>query len=142
MSECFADFLDASFDALRRELPEVYAALCRHFGSRQVGIRVADEEVGVRFEPQAVHVGGRLPDPAIEVETSKADILALVDAARTLVDSVLADALVLRGSPDDLLVFHDGLMIYLHGAVRAPSFPPLLRAYRGVAADSTPAPAH
>jgi hypothetical protein len=54
----------------------------------------------------------------------------LIDARLTLLDAVLSDALAMTGAPDDLLAFHDGLIAYVHGAVRAPSFPALLSAYR------------
>ena len=129
----FTSFLVESFATLRRELPDVYRALCWHFDRREVTITVADELVVLRFEAQQVRRVAHALHPAITVATSKDSILSLVNARVTLVDAVLSDQLQLRGSPDDLLTFHDGLMIYLHGAVRAPSFPRLLRAYCDVA---------
>jgi hypothetical protein len=33
------------------------------------------------------------------------------------------------GSSDDLAAFHEGFLLYLRGAVRCPSFPPLLERF-------------
>ncbi len=64
------------------------------------------------------------------METTRAVILDLVDARAGLVEAILDDRLGLRGALPELARFHDGLMLYLHGAMRAPSFPGLLRRYR------------
>ncbi len=57
-------------------------------------------------------------------------VLRVIDARDTLMSAVLADRLVLRGATRDVLAFHDGLIAYVHGAVRARSFPELLRQFR------------
>jgi hypothetical protein len=85
----------------------------------------------MRFERLAVARGRAAGGaPAIDVRTTRATVLALIDAELSLVDAVLADHLSLRGALPDLLAFHEGLTTYVHGAVRAPSFPALLAAYR------------
>jgi hypothetical protein len=56
-------------------------------------------------------------------------ILDVVDGAVTLERAVLEDRIVLLGSVPDLVRFHDGLRIYLSGAVRAPGFAILLDEY-------------
>jgi hypothetical protein len=71
--------------------------------------------------------------PAVECRTTRRAILDLVDARTTLMAAVVADRVWLRGSVEDLLAFHDGLMVYLGGAVRSPSFPWLLRQFRAAA---------
>jgi hypothetical protein len=48
----------------------------------------------------------------------------------SLLDAVLEERIVMLGSVPDICAFHDGLMAYLHGAVRCRSFPELLRRYR------------
>jgi hypothetical protein len=126
----FAAFLDASFAALRRELPDLHGELCAALAPREVALAVDRELVALRFERSHARLLPEPRRPAVEVHTSRAAILALVDAEETLLEAVLGDRLSLRGSPADLLTFHDGLMLYLHGAVRAPSFPGLLRAFR------------
>jgi hypothetical protein len=126
----FAAFLWESFAVLRRELPETYRRLCSHLSPREVAIQVGDESVVVRFEPRGAQRLAVPVRPQIEVHTTRAAILSLIDARSTLVESILGDELLLRGTADELLRFHDALMIYVHGAIRAPSFPHLLRAYR------------
>jgi hypothetical protein len=59
--------------------------------------------------------------------------LELLDGRHTLLSAVLAERLWLCGRPEALLGFDDALGAYLHGAVRAPGMPALLRAYREVA---------
>jgi len=126
----FAEFLTESFSALHRELPDVHARMCRLLCPREVHLDVGGEGVSLRFDDDAaVFLEGPLC-PAIHVRTSRAAILALVDARSTLIEAVMSDELSLVGTPVDLLRFHDGLMTYLHGAVRAPSFPDLLRRFR------------
>jgi hypothetical protein len=131
MPERFGDFLFASFEALAREQPAIHSRLCAQLAPRGVAIAVDDETVAVRFDRHAVARGRSTGGTAaIDVRTTRATVLALVDAELSLVDAVLADRLWLRGALPDLLAFHEGLTTYVHGAVRAPSFPALLAAYR------------
>jgi hypothetical protein len=67
---------------------------------------------------------------AVELATSGSEILGLLDGRTTLLQSVIAGRLRLRGLPDDLRVFHDALMVYLGAAVRAPGFVSLRDRFR------------
>lgn len=135
----FARFLGDSFSVLRREVPAIHAEMCGRLGARTVRLLVNDEPVAVRFSSKDVQILDEIDTPTIDVQTTRAAILALIDADTTLLDAVLSDTLFLRGSPDALLAFHEGLMAYLHGAFRAPSFRKLLVTFRGKA---TPRQAH
>jgi len=126
----FADFLTRSFVTLERELPRIHERLCRHFAGHTVAIHVDGETVPLSFTARRVFFQHGGSSHVVRIVTGRSTILDLVDARRSLVDAVLGDQLQLLGSPDDLLHFHDGLMIYLHGAVRAPGFPSILRNYR------------
>ncbi len=126
----FASFLDRSLDALERELPAIYRAMCVTLAPREVSIAVGGEVVSVLCSADEARLIATPVQPAVEVRTSREAIVDLVDARSTLVASVLGDRVELRGKLDDLVAFHDGLHIYLHGAVRAPSFPDLLRQFR------------
>lgn len=126
----FAEFLLESFATLERDLPAVHARLCRHFAGRIVELCVDGESLRLAFTTQhAVRSYGNAV-ASIRITTDRDTILDLVDARLGLVDAIMADRLELTGSPDELLLFHDGLMIYLHGAVRAPGFPHILHTYR------------
>ena len=126
----FAEFLAESFDLLRREVPQAHAEVCRRLAPRGVRLHVGAEDVAVRFERSGTRFPAAPGAASVDVETNRETILALIDAETTLVDAVLDGSLVLRGAGDDLLAFHDGLVAYVHGAVRAPSFPGLLRRFR------------
>jgi len=140
MSEArFAPFLHRSFAALRVEVPDIYAETCRRMAPRSVRIETDGEAVHMSFEKSAVRFDAD-SGATIDVRTSRDAILALVAGEITLAQAVLDDALWLRGEADDLLAFHDGLMAYLHGAIRAPSFPALLRDYRSHPPSTTVPP--
>ena len=126
----FRTFLARSFDALRREVPEAYSRMCRRLASRAVALRVDEERVAVVFARDEARIVADGRECAVEVRTSRTAVLRVIDARDTLMSAVLADRLVLRGAPRDVLAFHDALMAYVHGAVRARSFPDLLRQFR------------
>ena len=104
--------------------------MCRRLASRGVALRVDEERVAVVFTRDEARIVADGDPCAVEVRTSRTAVLRVIDARDTLMSAVLGDRLVLRGAPRDVLAFHDGLMAYVHGAVRARSFPGLLRQFR------------
>lgn len=135
----FSALLRRSLGALERERPDVAARLAATLAPLTVTITVGDEHLGVRSDGTCIVVGVPVPAAQVRVSTGRPTILALVDGAVSLVDAVLADDVRLVGDVADLARFHDALWLYLQGAVRAPSFPALLQAFRtpGEAAKST-----
>jgi len=132
----FGTFLRDSFATLQRELPDIYAEMCRRLAPQDIAITVDSETVRLKFAREAVLPVKRLAHPTVMVRTGRKAILDLIDARSTLLDAAVEERLHLRGSPDDLARFYDGLMAYLHGAVRSPSFPALLQRFRYPAARS------
>lgn len=126
----FRGFLTESFAILQREVPAAYAGLCRVLALQEVVLTMDQEPVGIRFEREQARLLPTSDAPTIEVRTDRTLVLDLIDARCTLHEAILSDRLLLRGRPDALLLFHDGLMLYLHGALRAPSFPQLLQWFR------------
>lgn len=126
----FARSLGRSLAALRSELPWIYARLCHELAPREVAITVDGERVSVAAGREELAVLEAPRDPAVRAVTSRRAILDLIDARLTLPQAVWDGHVELYGAVPDLAAFHDGLMIYLHGAVRAPSFPALLRSFR------------
>lgn len=126
----FASFLTRSLELLARELPWVYTLLCAALSPREVSIEVDGEISAVFCSTTSLRVTQRPEAPVVECRTSRAAIVDLIDARLTLVQAVVEDRVWLRGDVDELLAFHDGLMIFLGGAVRSPSFPGLLREFR------------
>jgi len=104
--------------------------MCRRLDTRRVDLRVDDEHVPVLFARDEARIVADASPGTVEVRTTRTAVLRVIDARDTLVSAVLADRLVLRGAPRDVLAFHDGLMAYVQGAVRARSFPELLRQFR------------
>jgi hypothetical protein len=127
----FREFLARSFELMRDEVPGAYAAVCRVLDSRDVRVEVDRQSVAVGFARGEARLTRSSERRAVDVRTTRDAILALVDARETLLEAVLSERVAMTGSTHDLLAFYDGLMAYVHGAVRAPSFPALLRAYRG-----------
>jgi hypothetical protein len=130
MSARFADFLAASLELLERECPAAHAAMCGALSDRALRLTVDGEAVVVIFTARRASIAAAARHCSVEVCTSRRTIIDLVDAKAALLDAVLHEALSLRGAPSELLAFLDGLRAYLHGAVRAPSFAPLLRRFR------------
>jgi len=126
----FTAFLRQSLDALRREVPAAYAQLCAHLDGQEVLLAVTGDEVAVRATGGTVCLGPPSTAPTARIRTSRDTILALIDAELTWLEALQTDALVLQGAPADVLRCHDALLTYVHGAVRAASFPTLLAAYR------------
>ena len=104
--------------------------MCGQLAPRQVRLVIGGESVTISFDPSGAHVLPEAKEPTTELATSRQTILDVLDARLTLADAVLSDAIMLRGHVDDLTVFHDGLMTYVRGAVRCPSFPQLLDCFR------------
>jgi hypothetical protein len=126
----FSAFLSRSLTLLSNELPWVDRALCRALGSRVTALTVDGEKVTVRSDGSVVRVTAAIAEPDVECVTSRTTILALIDARLTILEAIDADQLWLRGGVGDLIAFHEGLSIYVSGAVRSPSFPRLLQEYR------------
>jgi hypothetical protein len=127
----FARFLERSFALLAAECPLAHARMCALLAPRRIRAQVDGEVVPVRFTREAPELEGDAGAAAtVEVRASHRAILDLLDGKTTLIEAVEEGALFLRGAPADLAAFHDGFLAYVHGAVRAWSFPELLREYR------------
>lgn len=126
----FARFLLRSLSALRRDLPWIHARLCARLAPRELRLEVDGEGIGLRCGEDEIRRVEPPCAPAAFARTDRATILDLVDARLSLLDALLEERLVVQGAIGDVIAFHDGLLIYLHGAVRDPSFPALLRELR------------
>jgi len=126
----FATFLDHSMTVLAAEKPAVHARLCVLLYDREARLEVDHEHIGIAFPDGAFRLVDTVAHPFIELRSSRATVLDVVGGRSTLDDAVWADRLWLRGHLDDLVLFHDALVLYLQGAVRCPSFPWLLECYQ------------
>lgn len=119
--------------SLGRELPWASARMGAALGPRVVALTVDGEDAFVGWRDGAAWVREALPQgltPTVTLRTARRTVVALADGDDTLVTAVLAGRVVLRGAVDDLVAFHDALMAFLQGAVRAPSFALTLDEFR------------
>lgn len=126
----FRGWVDRGLRALQAELPWAYARMASALGAREVAITVDGEAAVVESDGVTVRLRDEPRAPSVTLRTSRREIVALAEAERSLVDSVLLGETVLRGRVEDLSAFHDGLLEFLRGAVRSPSFPALMDAFR------------
>ncbi len=127
----FGGWVRRALAALGRELPWAYARMCEALGERVVAIEVEGERAVVRCTGCDTRVSETLAvSPTVELETTRRAVVGMADGEETLVEAVLSGSVVLRGAPDDLAAFHDALVAFLQGAVRAPSFPWKMEEFR------------
>ena len=123
--------LDESFTVLRREVPEAHRLMCAELEGAGVAIRVDDESVVVTCDGTGMRVdewSGR-EQPSAEIRTSREAILHVLNGKLAMANAVLTDAVRARASLETLVRLNRGLTMYVHGAVRAPSFPELLKRF-------------
>lgn len=120
----FRALVGRSLEVLRREHPVAYGRMCRALSGTAVTLRVDRESMTLSFAGE--HSLGDESPAAVEFRSSRAALLAMLRGRVSLVDAILRGRADLRGPVEAIARFHDGLMLYLHGAVRAPSFPALV----------------
>lgn len=126
----FRGWVDRGLRTLEGELPWAYLRMAAALGAREVALTVDDEEATVESDGKTVWLRDEPRAPSVTLRTTRREIVALAEAERSLVSSVLLGETVLRGRVEDLAAFHDGLLEFLRGAVRSPSFPGLMDAFR------------
>lgn len=132
--------LAESLVALAREQPRQHARLCEQLQDRTVEVRVEAEHFLLRFAPEGARVeraGAPSEARVLMGRRALGDVLA---ARLSLAEAVLTDAVEVVGPLDTLMALHEGLVTYVHGAVRCPSFPSLLARLRAVCREAVPFP--
>jgi hypothetical protein len=126
----FADLLEASLGALRRERPRSHRRLVAAMSHRPIRFEVEGDAFVLDFDETGPHLHPPDVPSSLELGLSKQTILDLVQGVISFDEAIWSDALRLRGPVDELTRFSDALLIYLRAAVRCPSFPQLFDAYR------------
>jgi hypothetical protein len=121
-----AGLVSESLEVLSREQPGAYARLCARLRGVAVSFEVDAERFQVSFTGPRARVGPDQGSAAISLSTRKRALRALLEARLTLEDAVLSGAMRVLGPLELLAGSHEALRCYVHGAVRCPSFPPLL----------------
>ena len=121
--------LEDALALVAEEAPDHFAALRRDLGERAAVIQVGDASpLRLCVVGEAPWVGtatGAEPDAAIRLALSESELSRLLRGQTSIEDAILHETLSARGALADLLAFFDGLVSWLHGALRSPSLPKL-----------------
>jgi hypothetical protein len=122
--------VEESLRALASEAPAFYSRLGSALCGRRLHISGEGEAFALDFADGLVR--SVTPDGSEDVHLTvdRRTILALVDAELTLEEALYQDRLVVRGNLTEVVDLFDGLLIYLRGGIRCPSFPRLLSDFR------------
>jgi hypothetical protein len=134
-----AGLLAESFRVLTAELPPAWENFCAALDGCAVAIHVDAESFTVSFVGRIAHISGNsagiaLPDARIF--TTRRTIEDVLDARLSLREAVLNDALQVIAPLPVIDRLHTGILSYVHGGVRCPSFPSLLKRFRVLPAPS------
>ena len=130
----FQALIARSLALLEREHALAFAALRASLRGQRLRLEIGAERFSVTHDADTLRLGAPEGGSTVELRTTRQTLLALVEHETSLLEAVLRGRLELRGTVPALARFHDALALYLHGAVRSPSFPALLPELRHLAA--------
>lgn len=131
-ADSFIALVRRSLVVLRQEHPVAYQTLCGQLVGELLLVAVEDEEIRLAFTRDVVgEVEAPAASPTTEFRTDRRTLIDILEGRNSLLEAILEDRVYLLGAPRSLWRFHEGLVSYLQGAVRCPSFPPLLAALKG-----------
>lgn len=138
-TERFGELARRSLDILAREHPQAHAALARRLAGLAAALRIDGERVILQVEAGVPVISTGAAEVEVELRATRRALLRLLDGEASLLDAVRDGSVALSGGIGALARFHDALLDYLRGAVRCPSFPPLLDDLRAQAQFAEPA---
>ena len=128
------DFIETSLSTLKQECPTAYNKMCQLLTPREIAMEIDSEVMHLVFAADNVSMTRDPGSAPVRFQTTQPTILNLVDAHTTFNEAVLDGRIQLFGQINDIADFYEGFLLYLHGAVRCPSFPALLEQFRQLAA--------
>lgn len=128
MAEPFARFLRRSLAAVEAECPTAWRQLTDVLGGHALLLTVDGQPTSLACRRGEIFWETQ-PSHDLSLTTERSAILALIDGL-SLADAVFSGRVRLVGPPDEVIRFDAALTAYLHGVVRSPSQPGLLRRYR------------
>jgi hypothetical protein len=124
--------LTESFGVMALELPAAWIRFCASLQGRIVELAVDDERFTVHFAVGTAVVHGLSDSADAHTRTTRRTILDVLDARLSLRDAVMGDLLQVVAPLQMMDQLHTGILAYVHGAVRCPSFPSLLTRFRAL----------
>jgi hypothetical protein len=131
----FREFLARSLDLLGAETPQAHARLAHALDALPLALEVDAEAMLLVFE-RGRHALRDAAPASVLLRTTRSAILDLVDGRIGLVEALRGERLWLQGAVASLVRVDAALRAYLAGAVRSPSFLPLLADYRRRGCDA------
>jgi hypothetical protein len=129
MVDAFWPLLAESLALLAHHQPLLYRRLAETLHDVELELTIDGTTAALRWQ-DGVHSIGPPRTPSVQVHTQRAAILAIVDGARTLPESLRRDDLRVVAPLPQLLVAFDGLVLYLNGVARLIEASRLLHRYR------------
>jgi hypothetical protein len=130
MQRDFRAFLQESLTEIQRTEPDVDLALQERLGPLSARLTTGGSSFVLLREGAEWRVFADARRADIEVVFDDQIILDLAAGALTLNDAISGERLWLSGPVDAIANFHDALLIYLEGLIRARETPKLLERYR------------
>lgn len=128
--------LARSFALLTREQPQAHERILMPLAGLAVALKIDAEHFTAAFTSTQAHLRAVDGQESITVGTSRRTILEVLDDRRMLTEAVLSNAVEVVGPLEVLLRAHEGLIRYVHGAVRCAGFPSLIHQLRLTCADT------
>jgi hypothetical protein len=137
MNDSVEALVDDALQCILQECPAAYRAMAIALGPRRVDLDVDGESLELLFVPEATdetlqrqltELGDEpsATSAAIKIQTSAASIHQILIGDRDALDAILADDIEVVASPEDLIRASEAGMLFVKGAVRCQSMPPLL----------------
>ena len=128
-------FLERSFRLLQNEVPLAFDRLLASVPATLL-VEIDDERVVVSRQGSRLVLNPPGAPTAVVLRTSQPSLLDLLDGRAELLDLVMSDRVLLRGSAADLATTFEAFVAYFQGAVRGPGFPELLAEWRRPRSES------
>lgn len=134
----FPTFMARALDIVAAEAPEAYEAMTSRLEGVRLGLNPDGTALAIWVKNGWVEIFPTAKEVDLTVGFSSSVILDLIDGRRSLEKSIYDDRLFLKGTIEMVERFHDGLMLFLQGAVRCPGMPRLLARFRTRHDDGPP----
>jgi hypothetical protein len=130
MQRSFRAFLQESLTEIQLTEPDVDLALQEKLGPLSARLTTEGSSFVIAREGTEWRVFADARRADIEVVFDDQIIMDLAAGVLTLNDAICGERLCLSGPVDAIANFHDALLIYLEGLIRARGTPELLERYR------------
>jgi hypothetical protein len=119
---------------LHDEFPRAYFQICSALAGRRISLAIGGDRMTIEVARFGIGFSAPTEDADVRVASDNQTILDTIDARLTLEGAIRSARLFAAGKHEDLEACHQALLAFVRGAVRSPSFPPLLEEFRWASA--------